>query len=116
MKFVSLILALNLLTSSLHVCLGKIECIDNMEIQLEQQNMAKSYCCTGKTSEDSPSNENLPCEEGCACCFVMPVVITNADIDVELHPELFQQEKSWVANHYTQDFTHLIWHPPQVIS
>ena len=116
MKFVSLILAIHLLTSCLHVCFGDLGYYDVMETQMEQQDVKKHACCKGNSSEDNPSEENLPCNEGCACCFVMPIVCANNDKDAGLHSEFFHHQNSRISNHYNHSFNHLIWHPPQLIS
>lgn len=115
MKFISFILAINLLTSSLHVCLGNVGCEASSKIKVEQLDVKKHSCCKGKSEENKSNDENPPCQEGCACCFVMPVVISDTDTENDLHPSVFHRQNSWVTNHYSHHFTHLIWHPPQTI-
>lgn len=78
----------------------------------EKSDSNKSGCCKSIKTDDSSQEEQSDCKEGCACCFVNTVVINDIDIPSDFNPEAFSQLNQWVAENYTHDFNHLIWHPP----
>ncbi|NNF32927.1 MAG: hypothetical protein HKN68_02400 [Saprospiraceae bacterium] len=114
MKIISLILAINLLTSSLHVCFSNVASYHASELISNQSDTTTQSCCKSGNSEDSSQEEKSSCKDGCACCFTTTVVIIDAEIPSDFNPEVIPQLENWVTENYTHDFTHLIWHPPQV--
>ena len=114
MKLISLILAFQLLATSVNVCVGASGCEDVMEMKCKDGKKIGEDCFKDQ-DQNSHSNNHSPCKEECACCSIMQVFLINSNHSNSVSTQQIYLQKTWIANYFPQEFTHLIWHPPQLI-
>ena len=66
-----------------------------------------------QNDRSSHSDEHAPCQDECACCMAMQVVIADTDNHETIISSFTEQKRPWVIDTYSYNFSHLIWHPPK---
>lgn len=116
MKIIPLILVFIVIISELHLCKGEFACQDTIPPQVDMCNASEDghSCCSLPTEEDHAPGQEGSCTEGCpySCCAqVIPPAINV----YPLFPSLeIDRRMNGKISRYDHEFTHMIWHPPQV--